>query len=124
VARTRCHPEDHRGKHGPRDQAEPQALEKAAAIFRALGDGQRLRLLELLVHGERCVSELVTALEEKFSTVSQRLRLLRSEGLIKRRRDGQHIYYSLTDRHVADLIDNGLAHAAEFMGGAGKPQGE
>jgi DNA-binding transcriptional ArsR family regulator len=68
----------------------------------------------LLQQGERCVTEIVAALHEKFSTVSQRLRLLRAEGLVVRRREGTHIYYTLADRHVADLIQNALAHAAEL----------
>ena len=64
--------------------------------------------------GERCVSELVDASGEKFSTVSQRLRLLRGEGLVLRRRAGTHLFYALADRHVVDLVRNALAHAAEL----------
>src|SRR5262245_17038050 len=83
------------GEHPPRDRldADPSALERASRIFRALGDAPRLRLLELLADGESCVTELVEALGEKFSTVSQRLRLLRGEGLVSRRRSGTHLYY-------------------------------
>jgi ArsR family transcriptional regulator, lead/cadmium/zinc/bismuth-responsive transcriptional repressor len=90
------------------------SLERTAELFRAMGDAQRLRLLELLKHGERCVTEIVAAVNEKFSTVSQRLRLLRSEGLVARRRQGTHIYYALADRHVAELIQNARAHADEL----------
>jgi ArsR family transcriptional regulator len=73
-----------------------------------------LRLLELLSGGECCVTEIVQALGEKFSTVSQRLRLLRSDGLVRRRRAGTHIFYALADQHVLDLIQNALAHADEL----------
>jgi ArsR family transcriptional regulator, lead/cadmium/zinc/bismuth-responsive transcriptional repressor len=79
-----------------------------------MGDAERLRLLEFLKHGERCVTEIVAALNEKFSSVSQRLRLLRSERLVTRRRAGTHIYYALADRHVAELIQNARAHADEL----------
>jgi ArsR family transcriptional regulator, lead/cadmium/zinc/bismuth-responsive transcriptional repressor len=79
-----------------------------------MGDAPRLRILGLLEKGELCVSEIVLAVNDKFSTVSQRLRILHKEGLIVRRRDGNHIYYALTDRHVADLILNALAHANEL----------
>jgi DNA-binding transcriptional ArsR family regulator len=79
-----------------------------------MSDAQRLRVLELLKHGERCVTEIVAAVNEKFSTVSQRLRLLRGEGLIVRRREGTHIFYALADRHVAELIQNARAHADEL----------
>ena len=90
------------------------ALERAAAIFRALGDAARLRLLAQLAAGERCVSDLAAG--EGLSTVSQRLRLLRAEGLVQRRRQGKHIYYALSDAHVALLLTNALEHAAEAAG--------
>jgi DNA-binding transcriptional ArsR family regulator len=82
-----------------------------------MGDPARLRILELLAQGEYCVTEIVTTLRDKFSTVSQRLRLLRGEGLVLRRREGTHLYYTLADRHVADLIHNALAHAGELTSG-------
>jgi DNA-binding transcriptional ArsR family regulator len=108
-------------KVGDHRQPEPLApvpgaecLERTAQLFRAMADSQRLRLLELLKHGERCVTEIVAAVNEKFSTVSQRLRLLRGEGLVSRRREGTHIFYALADRHVAELIQNARAHADEL----------
>jgi ArsR family transcriptional regulator len=91
----------------------PDALERAALILRAMGDPARLRILDLLKQRERCVTEIVAAVGEKFTTVSQRLKLLRGERLIVRRRDGNHIFYALADRHVVDLILNALAHANE-----------
>src|SRR5581483_3914172 len=107
-----CHAHDHTPR--PRPVSRPADLERASRIFRALGDAPRLRLLELLMQGECCVTELVDASREKFSTVSQRLRLLRSEGLVMRRREGTHLFYALADRHVADLIRNALDHAGEL----------
>jgi ArsR family transcriptional regulator len=89
----------------------PAALERAAQILRAMGDGSRLRILDLLKRRELYVTEIVAAVGEKFTTISQRLKLLRSEGLIVRRREGNHLYYALADRHVVDLILNALAHA-------------
>jgi len=106
-----CKPGDHAKGERP---VPPAALERAAQLFRAMGDSPRLRILELLKKGELCVTEIVAVVNEKFSTVSQRLRILRGEGLISRRRDGNHIYYGLSDRHVADLILNALAHAQEL----------
>lgn len=90
----------------------PRALERAAALFRAAGDTERLRLLERLAHGEACVTELAALTQAGLSTISQRLRLLRSEGLVRRRRDGKHIYYALMDEHVSHLIASALSHAA------------
>jgi DNA-binding transcriptional ArsR family regulator len=92
----------------------PLDLERAALLFRAMGDSARLQILELLLEGELCVTEIVDKVREKFSTVSQRLRILRTEGLVVRRRKGTHLYYALADRHVVGLIDNALAHAGEL----------
>jgi ArsR family transcriptional regulator, lead/cadmium/zinc/bismuth-responsive transcriptional repressor len=108
---------DHVGHaHGPagcKPAADPRALERAAGLFRALGDPERLRLVTLLLDGEYCVTELVEDTGEKFSTVSQRLRLLRTERLVTKHRVGLHVFYRLADAHVADLVRNALAHAAE-----------
>lgn len=108
-------PECGPGDHQHSANALPSAsLERAAQLFRAMADAPRLRILDLLKNGELCVTEIAAVGKEKFSTVSQRLRILRSEGLIVRRRDGNHIYYALADRHVADLILNAMAHATEL----------
>jgi DNA-binding transcriptional ArsR family regulator len=107
-ADTHAHP-----PRRPRARYTATAFERAASLFRAAGDLERLRLLERLAEGEWCVSELAAAGQDELSTVSQRLRLLRAEGLVARRRDGKHIYYSLADRHVAELIDSALQHASE-----------
>jgi len=85
----------------------------AARLFRALGDPARLRTLELLASGEQCVSALAASSGEGLSTVSQRLKLLRAEGLVTPRRDGRHIFYALADEHVSALITNALHHATE-----------
>src|SRR5271165_2544486 len=108
------------GDHEPQPlDYSTTAVERASALFRAMGDSPRLRILTILGQREWCVTEIVQALNEKFSTVSQRLRVLRTEGLIARRRKGTHVYYALADRHVADLIHNALAHAVELETGAG-----
>lgn len=89
--------------------------EQAADMFRALGDPARLLLMELLSQGERCVSELALQTGQEISTISQRLKVLRAERLIVRRRDGKHIYYALADKHVMDLVQSALEHAGEPM---------
>jgi ArsR family transcriptional regulator, lead/cadmium/zinc/bismuth-responsive transcriptional repressor len=104
---------EHGDGHPARSRFSEGEFERAAMLFRAAGDPARLRMLELLSRGEACVSELAAAGEDAMSTVSQRLRLLRAEGLVRRRRDGRHIYYSLADAHVAELVLNALEHASE-----------
>lgn len=82
-------------------------------LFRAMGESPRLRLLALLAQGPACVSELASIENETVSTISQRLRVLRSERLVTRRRDGKHINYTLADQHVLDLVFSAMAHASE-----------
>ena len=94
---------------------DPEACERAAAIFRALGDPQRLRVLMLLEASERCVSELCELLDEPMPAISQRLRLLKSERVVRSRRDGKHVFYSLADDHIARLVTNGVMHAMELQ---------
>lgn len=93
--------------------ATDEAIEGAARLFRALGDVQRLKLLVLLAQRESCVTELAQAQGETLATLSQRIRILRNEDLVTRRRDGKHINYALADQHVVELIANALAHAQE-----------
>ena len=90
-----------------------EVLERAAAILRAAGDPGRLRLLELLAPGERCVTELAGLSGDSLPTVSARLRVLRGERLLSRRREGKHQFYALADRHVAELVQGVLEHASE-----------
>jgi DNA-binding transcriptional ArsR family regulator len=91
----------------------PAAVERAARLFRAIGDEARLRLLARLARRASDVSELAAAEGESLSTISQRLRVLRAENLLVRRREGRHIVYALTDDHVIEIVTSALAHAAE-----------
>jgi DNA-binding transcriptional ArsR family regulator len=104
-----CADEHHAGIDASR--ISDRLVERAARMFRALGDEARLRTLSLLLDREACESEIAAATEEQMSTVSHRLRLLRSEGFVARRRSGRHILYSVADDHVALLVRQALAHA-------------
>jgi ArsR family transcriptional regulator len=94
----------------PRPPADA-ALERAAALFRAVGDVARLRLLHVLADDEWCVSELAAQTGTKLSTLSQQLRLLHAERIVERRRDGKHVYYRLADAHVRELVGAAIEHA-------------
>ena len=106
-----CQPDDHSSDALP--ELHPDALERAAGIFRAIGDVPRLRLLALLSQGPACVTELATAEQENVSTISQRLKVLHAEKLVSRKRQGKHIQYRLADQHVVALLFNAMAHATE-----------
>ncbi len=81
--------------------------------FSGVGDVNRLRLLSVLSRQEMCVTELTETLEDNLPAISQRLKLLRAERLVRSRRQGKHVYYRLADEHIAELISNGLAHGSE-----------
>jgi ArsR family transcriptional regulator, lead/cadmium/zinc/bismuth-responsive transcriptional repressor len=115
----RCAREDHEresgisGTPGGESPVRDESFGRAARMLHAAGDEARLRLLVRLSEGERCVTELAAESGEGMSTVSQRLKVLKGEGLVAGRRAGKHVYYSLADRHVYDVILSILAHADE-----------
>lgn len=108
-----CVGEQHESAMSVEQPADDKICGRAAGIFRALGDLSRLRLLSLLAQREMCVTELTERLKDNLPAVSQRLKLLRGERIVSTRRQGKHIYYRLTDSHIAHLIANGLAHGEE-----------
>jgi DNA-binding transcriptional ArsR family regulator len=88
-------------------------VQRASRLFRALGDPARLRLAARLAENESCVTALAAAEGEELSTISQRLRVLRSENIVKGKRRGKHIDYVLADRHISQLVTDALAHSTE-----------
>ena len=95
---------------------EPLAMERAgelAELFRTMGDTNRMRIISVLREHELCVHDITTLLEMTQSAVSHQLRALRRMKLVKSRRDGRHIYYTLDDEHVEQLFKIGLEHIAE-----------
>lgn len=117
---TECGPEEH-ARRRVRPRATDTQLERAAAIFRAVGDVARLKLLERLADGEWCVTELADAAGVGLSTVSQQLKLLRAERIVTRRRAGKHIFYALADAHIFDLLEGAIGHASEADAARGEP---
>jgi ArsR family transcriptional regulator len=83
------------------NDADDRARALAALRFRALGDETRLRLLEILAGGERCVADLMDALGLGQSLVSHHLRALREAGLVTVRRDGRWVYYTISEPALA-----------------------
>ena len=109
-----CDPADHPNHLTDEVPIPEDAFEKTAAIFSALGDVNRLRIVMMLSKQEMCVSEITTRLNDNISAVSQRLKLLRFERIVRTRRAGKHIYYRLADQHIKALIYNALEHATEI----------
>ena len=93
-----------------------ERAEELAEIFKTLGDPTRLRILAALLGGERCVHELCARVGMSQTAVSHQLRILRSARLVKPRRAGREIFYSLDDAHVMVLVEEGLKHAGHGRG--------
>ncbi|MEP7455839.1 metalloregulator ArsR/SmtB family transcription factor [Phyllobacterium sp. SB3] len=88
-------------------------LEDTAAIFKALSDPARLQTLIVLAEGERNVGQIADIEQDKIGTVSARLKLLLHARLVRRRKDGKNVIYSISDDHVLKLIENAIEHACE-----------
>lgn len=93
-----------------------------AEIFKTLADPTRVKLLFALLTRELCVCDLAAVIGASESAVSHQLRILRTHKLVKNRREGKILYYSLDDDHVSTLFQQGLDHAghretwaAQFM---------
>jgi ArsR family transcriptional regulator, virulence genes transcriptional regulator len=81
-----------------------ESADKASSFLKSLANPQRLRIMCLIMEQERPVGELAEAVELNQSAVSQHLALMRREGLLKTRREGQTIYYQLADRNVTKFF--------------------
>ena len=84
-----------------------------AALFKTLGDPTRVRIMDALARSEMCVCDLAELIGLSQSAVSHQLRVLRSAYLVKFRREGKMVFYSLDDSHVVALYSQGLEHIAE-----------
>jgi ArsR family transcriptional regulator, lead/cadmium/zinc/bismuth-responsive transcriptional repressor len=90
-----------------------EALERLAETFRVLGDPTRVRIVDALAGGELCVCDIASLIGMSESAVSHQLRMLRAMRLVRTRRAGRLIYYSLDDHHIVELLKQGLTHVQE-----------
>lgn len=92
---------------------DAESLNALSDIFKALGDPTRLRVVSALAIDELCVCDLANLLGSSISAVSHQLRVLRNMKLVKHRKDGKRVYYSLDDECVETLLAEGLKHIGE-----------
>jgi DNA-binding transcriptional ArsR family regulator len=85
-------------------------ISRMADIFKALGDPSRLRIVLALLNQEHCVCDIAAVCNQTDSAVSHQLRVLRTLKIVKNRRDGKIMYYSIDDDHVSALIRMSLDH--------------
>ena len=88
-------------------------VEALADTFRILGDPTRIRIVDALAQAELCVHELSDKVGISESAISHQLRLMRTMRIVRGRREGRCVYYSLDDQHILDLFQQGLRHVSE-----------
>ena len=91
----------------------PEAVQGLAETFSALSDPTRVRILDVRSHGELCVCDLAAVLGLSQSAVSHQLRLLRGIRLVRPRREGRIVFYSLDDQHIISIFKQTLQHVEE-----------
>jgi ArsR family transcriptional regulator, lead/cadmium/zinc/bismuth-responsive transcriptional repressor len=89
------------------------SVDALAETFKVLGDSTRVRILDALGRAELCVCDLARLLGLSDSAVSHQLRVLRGMRLVRPRRDGKMIFYTLDDQHIVRLFEQGLEHVEE-----------
>ena len=92
---------------------DKQTLSRIAELFKGFADPTRVQILSALADGELCVTDITQAVQVSQSAISHQLRLLKQMHLIKARRDGKNILYSLDDDHVLTILKMGLEHVSE-----------
>lgn len=95
------------------DLPDDEVLYDLAELFRVFGDTTRIKILYALFESELCVSDIAQAVGLSQSAVSHQLRVLKASKLVKFRRDGKTVFYSLDDDHVRTMIALGMEHVEE-----------
>lgn len=90
-----------------------ESLYDLAELFKVFGDSTRIKILCALFEAEMCVCDIAALLDMTQSAISHQLRVLKQAKLVKNRREGKVVYYSLDDDHVKSIFDQGLNHINE-----------
>ena len=89
---------------------DKEELTKLADFFKIFGDSTRINILSALNQHEMCTCDLAVLLNMTKSAISHQLRILKNAKLVKSRREGRNVFYSLNDKHVQDIFEIGLEH--------------
>ena len=95
------------------EMPDEEKLYDLAELFKMFGDTTRIRILYVLFEAEMCVCDIAEVLKMTQSAISHQLRLLKQAKLVKNRREGKTVYYSLADEHVRTIINQGMVHVEE-----------
>lgn len=92
---------------------EEELLKELADFYKVFGDSTRIKILCVLLKAEVCVCDLAEILSMTQSAISHQLRVLKQMKLVKNRREGKTVYYSLADDHIQTIISQGMEHITE-----------
>ena len=95
---------------------EEEILYDLAELFKIFGDSTRIKILYVLFESEMCVFDISQLLNMSMSAISHQLRILKQAQLVKFRREGKTVFYSLADDHVRTILGNGMDHICECGG--------
>lgn len=93
---------------------QEETLYDLAELFKVFGDSTRIKILCVLFEAEMCVCDIAALLNMTQSAISHQLRVLKNARLVKYRKEGKVVYYSLDDEHVKQIFDQGLIHISEL----------
>ena len=82
-------------------------------LYKIFGDSTRIKIMYLLLRSEMCVCDIADVLNMNQSAISHQLRVLKQNKLVKNRREGKSVFYSLTDDHVMSILSQGMEHILE-----------
>ncbi len=89
---------------------EPKLLCNLAKLFKIMGDDTRCKMLFALLQNEMCVCDLANVLSMTKSSISHQLSKMRDAGIVKYRKEGKTVYYSLDDNHISEIFEVGIKH--------------
>ena len=95
------------------EMPDEDQLYDLAEIFKVFGDSTRIKILYVLFEAEMCVCDIAQLLNMNQSAISHQLRILKQNRLVKSRREGKAVFYSLADSHVRTIINQGMEHIQE-----------
>lgn len=92
---------------------DENTINSLSELFKAIADPTRIKIINILINTEACVCDIASLLNMTQSAISHQLRVLKSARLVKYRKEGKVVYYSLDDYHVNDIFEKGLNHVRE-----------
>ena len=96
-----------------KEMPSEETLKELADFYKVFGDATRVKILFVLLQAEMCVCDLAETLGMTESAISHQLRVLKQMKLVKNRREGKTVYYSLADGHIQNIISQGMEHIQE-----------